>query len=178
MIVEEEVSPLTHSKMLQILCLLALNLWPGSAADLSQRETLKGLAGVQVTVHVGGLDAARNADLQRAIQVDTELRLRHNKITVLQPNPRVPGPPALNVTIVLYQSDQPTVDALAFFVQSTVAQDGSLSRNSKYVKAVTYQSVVLVGLTNTNVLRDHVRKSCSEVIDSFINDFLAENPLP
>lgn len=175
---EEEVSPLTHSKMLQILCLLALNLWPGSAADLSQRETLKGLAGVQVTVTVGGLDAARNADLQRAIQVDTELRLRQNKIAVLQPNPRVPGPPALNVTMVLYQSDQPTVDALAFFVQATVAQDASLSRNSKFVKAVTYQSVVLVGLTNTNVLRDHVRKSCSEVIDSFISDFLAENPLP
>jgi hypothetical protein len=170
--------PVTHRNILQILGLLAFNLWPGFAVDLSQRESLKGLPGVQVTVFVGGLDAARSADLQRSLQVDTELRLRQNKVTVLEATPSVPGRPVLTIALVLYQSDSPNVDALAFFVRCSVAQDASLSRNSKYVKAVTYQGLVVVGLTNASALRDHMRKSSSEVVDSFINDFLAENPLP
>jgi hypothetical protein len=170
--------PMTHRNILPALGLLAFNLWPGFAVDLRQRETLKGLRGVQVTVIVRGLDDSRNADLQRSLQVGTELRLRQNKITVLETSPSVPGRPVFTLVLVFYESNDRNVDGLAFFVESNVAEDASLSRNSKDVKAVTYQSLVLVGLTNSGVLREQVRRSCSEVVDSFINDFLAENPLP
>ena len=169
---------MTHRNILQVLSLLAFSLGPGFSVDLSQRETLKGLPGVEVNVLVTGLDDARGADLQRSLQVDTELRLRQNKIRVLEANPSVPGRPVLFVRLAFYRSESPDVDASAFYVESHVAQDASLSRNSKLVRAVTYQSSAMIGLTNTSVLRDHVRKSCSEVVDIFINDFLAENPLP
>lgn len=153
---------MTHRNILQVLGLLAFGLWPGFAVDLRQRETLKGLPGVAVTVVVRGLDDTRNADLQRSLQVDTELRLRQNKITVLEAS--VPGRPVLTVRLVIYRSDQPKTDALAFFVESNVAQDASLSRNSRYVRAVTYQSDQLIGITNTDVLRDHMRRACSEAL--------------
>jgi hypothetical protein len=164
--------------LLLMLAFFSFACFPSLAVDLRQRETLKGIRGVVVMVRVAGFDQSLDTDLQRSLQVDTELRLRQNKIVVLDSGAAVASQPVLTVRLGLYRSDQSNVDAVAFCLDANVAQDAALARNSKVVKAVTYQSLTLIGLTNTNVLREHMKKSVSEIVDSFINDFLAENRLP
>src|SRR5262249_17409236 len=109
--------------VLLMLASFAFVCWPSNAADLRQRETLKGLRGVQVIVSVAGLDQSIDADLQRSLQVDTELRLRQNKIIVLDSGAAVASQPVLTVRLVLYRSSQSNVNAVAFCLDANVAQD-------------------------------------------------------
>ena len=163
--------------VLLVLASFSFVCWPTLAADLRQREMLKGLRGVQVIVSVAGFGQSLDSDLRRSLQVATELRLRRSKIMVLDSGAAVASQPVLTVRLVLYRSDESNVNSVAFYLDANVAEDAALARNSKLVKAVTYQSLTAIGLTNTDVLRDHMKKSASEIVDSFINDFLAANRL-
>src|SRR5258708_16740741 len=65
-------------------CIPPLILGFAFTQELSQRATLKGIGGLQVSVLVIGLEESRNADLRSLLQVDVELRLRQNRIRVLE----------------------------------------------------------------------------------------------
>jgi hypothetical protein len=157
-------------------CLLPLNLGLGFTQEVPQRATLKGLRGLRVSVVVGGLEELRNADLRSLLQVDVELRLRQNRIKVLEAP--VPGRPVLRISFFAYRSDDAKLDGMAYVARSEVEQDVSLFRNASYARGVTYQGPLSIGLTNSSVFRDTVKQSVAQVVDAFINDFLSENPVP
>lgn len=115
---------MTPRNIFAVLCLLLLNRLPAFA--LEQRETLKGLPGVEVSVNVFGLDDVRNRDLQRSLQIDTELRIRQNKIKVLDTS--VSGRPMFIIHANFYRSIEANVDSLAFCITSEVEQDVSTQR--------------------------------------------------
>jgi hypothetical protein len=142
-----------------------------SKLTADQRDTLKGLHGVNVLVEELQPEAEKYGLTKEAIQTDTELRLRQYGIKVLSPEEPLISWLYINVTTVV---DEP-LGIAAVAVQVQFRQQVLLYRNLKTrVIATTWRKdmVVRVGATK---LKD-VRESVKDLVDKFINDYLAVNP--
>ena len=143
----------------------------GAQAADAQRSTLKGLPGVVVAVTIGSLDSKLSASLTPVLQVKSALRLRQNRITVLEKTG--PGRPVLQVMITLCTAPQ----GVAFFVTAVVNEAVKLTRTGQDVRSGTYSAYQTIGLTNSVGLKTALEDAVMDALDHFINDFLAENPL-
>ncbi len=158
--------------------LVLLTLIPFYIPDLSaqtllssERETLRGLKGFYVLIEE--LDDIKQAGLTKSIKTDVELKFRKAGIRVLTRDEvfLTPGTPRLyvNVTSIKLKSAR----AFIFSVRVAFEQEVILSRN---------RSIMTTGITwGQSYLQispdlQDVREVVSDLVDEFMNDYLAVNP--
>ena len=123
---------------------------------------------------------AERAGLYRAtLQTDVELRLRKAGIRVLTGEQWLnePGQPTLAVIVELYKLPHGRVAGYAKSLRVVLQQTVLLSRNPSTIlrNAVTWKSFDMVGTSNRGGLKNNIRDNVAELVDQFINNFLAEN---
>jgi len=163
--------------------LVLLTLIPFYIPDLSaqtpvtERETLRGLKGFYVFVEEQR-DEIKQAGLTKGIlRTDVELKLRKAGIRVLTKDEMflMQGTPQLLVDVTAFKTER-VLDEVSGFIYSVnidFMQRVLLSRNrSIKATAITWQRTFL-GITPK--LR-HIRETVSDLIDDFMNDYLAANP--
>jgi hypothetical protein len=152
---------------------------PKNITDSSQRtliygkETLRGLQGVYVLIENMTTDAEKNGLTTQQLQTDVELKLRQNGIKVLSQSElhSTDGNPYLYV-MVNYQIRN---DIAIFSISLELHQEILLVRDStKDCLATTWHKGATggAGINNIQFIREHVK----DLVDMFINDYLAVNP--
>jgi hypothetical protein len=143
--------------------------------DESARKSLKGLTGVYVLIEdlgpnkqeVGGLTTSQ-------LQSDVELKLRKVGIRVLTKEEwsATKGSPYLYVRI------SPVVqpDFYAYSIEVELKQVVVLLRAPIYVSGATWSTGSAGSVGKTNFVKG-LRDSVGDLIDQFINDYLAVNPI-
>jgi hypothetical protein len=168
----------TFPRLICASLLLALVYIPITAQRNDFTGPLRGLRGVSVQTYVDG-GGAQTVVTQRQIQTDVEIKLRRAGILV-----RPDGDPVLRVMILLHETpvltaieDLPIVVNYSVFLQVALLQKVQLVRLPDYVMTTnTWESMQLL-VYPKNHLRD-VRDDLSDLVDGFVNDFLAANPKP
>jgi hypothetical protein len=143
----------------------------GSAAQMSLgKESLKRLPGVVVIVEDLSsqmVDAGVNKD---QIQQDVELRLRKADIRVLSRD--TSSAPVIDV--IIGGVKVPKTNATAYAISLTLSQRVILERDpSIKLYAQTWWAGVSVGYVINGT---EIRNELGDVVDSFINDYLSQNP--
>lgn len=158
---------------LYIACIaLLLSLAPIAHGDDDEdsRRTLVGLKGVEVFVGKIAAEAEQYGLTKSTIQTDVELKLREAAITVLDLKP---GQPWLNVNINLLTN---STGPWPYELSVELRQSAVLPREHPilFPDAVTWSAGVFgnVGKAKVNTLRDDIK----DLVDKFINAYLAANP--
>jgi hypothetical protein len=151
---------------------------PSMAGDVTkqwherERRNLEGLPGVWVLVENIAREAERDGLTTTQLQTDVELRLRKAGIQVLTTEAwrTTLGSPSLDVNIHLMK-DYPTY---IYHIHIKLDQDVFLARDRSLWFATTWERGVLgrVGIASLRSVRDSV----GDLVDEFVNDFLAANP--
>jgi len=138
-------------------------------------EILAGLPGVAIVVEDFEPGEERYGLTKQKFQTDVELRLRKHGVKVFSVEELV----QVRGTPYLYVAVKPLIDKeykiAAAVVSVELREETILLRNmSTSVRATTWskKSVSLLGLTRFDTIREAVR----DIIDIFINDYLAANP--
>jgi len=157
--------------------LVLLNLIPFYIPDLSaqtvlekqRRETLRGLKGIQVLVEPITLAGLTESTLK----TDVELKLRKAGIRVLTEDEwlKTPGYPYLYVNVTAIELKSPR--EFIYSVNVAFKQDVILSRNRSIETTGVTWDVSSLGINSK--LR-YVREVVSDLVDKFMNDYLAVNP--
>src|SRR5438128_6602975 len=143
-----------------------------------ERISLSKLPGfyVEIVIQGGDSDSLRAGVTEEQVRTDTELKLRRAGIRVLTEK-EMTASPANPILIVYVQLHRPTEQALAgmyaFSLSVGVSQYVQL-QSSLSVLAKTWSKDSL-GITGKNKIRK-LRKFTEDLIDQFVNDFLAANP--
>jgi len=156
---------------LGFLLLLALTWFAASqvVADEFDRESLKGLRTVRVVVERIEPAAERQGLSSASVQTDVELKLRQAGIAV-ESSARAWIYVNVNVLVPSQQ-----YAPLAYCVQLDLHQSAALTRNPQIVvTAVTWQGTGAVGIVPVGQL-SRVRESVRDMVEQFINDWLAVN---
>jgi hypothetical protein len=142
-----------------------------SVAQMSLgKESLKGLSAVRVIVEDFSaqiVDAGLHND---QIQQDVELRLRKAGIKVVSQD--TSSAPFINV--VIGGVKVPRTNGTAYAMTLTLSQYVILERDpSIRVSAETWSASLAVGYV---INATEIRNQLGDVVDSFINDYLSQNP--
>lgn len=164
-------------RRMNITGLLLLTLIPFYIPDLSaqtfQRETLRGLKGFYVFVEEQR-DEIKQAGLTKDIlRTDVELKLRKVGIRVLTKDEMflMQGTPQLIVDVTAFEPE--SIHGFIYSVNIFFMQRVLLSRNrSIKTNAVTWQKTFLGTTPKLRIIRETV----SDLVDDFMNDYLAVNP--
>lgn len=151
-----------------------------AADDETQRKTLAGLQGVAVeVVPLDDPQVERDGLSPSATQTDVELRLRQPGIPVLtrEQSFRTPGKPFLVLSIgVLKATLNGGLDIYPYSIKLTLEQLVILARSPGIRGlAVTWSATGMTGVVareRLSTIRDNVR----DMVDQFINAYLAANP--
>jgi len=140
-----------------------------------QRTTLRGLKGVYVLIEELNPDLEKDGLTGEQLLTDAELKLRKVGIEVLTEEEwlKTPDLPYLYVNI---NGDKVKNTFYCISIHVSLIQEIRLERNS-FIKASgsTWQTSS-VGGCNESVVISTVRDGLGDIIDNFINDYLAENP--
>jgi len=155
--------------------LVLLTLIPFYIPDLSaqtpeQRATLRGLKGFYVLID----DITQTGLTKDVLKTGLELKLRKAGIRVLTIDEMflTPGTPHLYVIVDVIKISRQC--GFVYSVMVFFSQDVTLSRNrSTKAKGATTWKLSSLGVTQN--LR-HVREVVSDLVDEFMNDYLAVNP--
>jgi hypothetical protein len=140
----------------------------------NQRDVLAGLQGVMVVV--GELSGPEKYGLtKQALRTDVELQLSQHGVKVLSEEEwgRTPGMPWLYVDVILLVGRESGPAAVSVKVE--LYERTLLLRNTEMVaNAATWRKwrAGFLGLNYPN----EVRKSVKDLVDEFINDYLAKRP--
>jgi hypothetical protein len=143
------------------------------AGDELEQRALRGLNGVYVLVEVLNPEAERLGLTQDQIKTDVELRLRKAGVRVLTNEDRykTPGMPYLYVNV--NTSFKSGTGLCAHSVGVELKEMVMLARRFETVGSIWRTgSVGTVGIANIKELRGSV----GDLVDEFINDYLAANP--
>jgi len=160
-----------------LLVILGLMASPGIVfgASKSERESLKGMSGVLVSVDVKKQSLETHGITEAMLKTDIEMKLRVARIKVFDnrndPDLDRTGRPELFISVVAIKFDPAAV--YVFLISLT--QDVNLSRGKTPVRATTW---IRMGESHGGVDDAHegIRKKIGDGVDAFINDYLAANP--
>lgn len=140
-----------------------------------EKESLKGLEGVGVLVEDMQENAMRVGLNRTQIITDVELRLRMAGIKVLTREERYaqPGSPYLYVQVNSIYLE--SIEHLAYTVRVLLDQDVSLTHNNTQFRGATWKEG-MIGNVHKYDAKEVVRDAVKDLIDKFINDYLAVNP--
>jgi len=146
------------------------------AADTElERRMLAGLAGVYVLVGDMKPDAEKDGLAGSTLQTDVELKLRQAGIRVLTSGEwlAAPGNPSLYLFVGTVKNE---TGLYAYYINLELHQEVRLTRNPAITSlATTWHAPGFVGIVldrNLSKVRDGVR----DVVDQFLNAYLAANP--
>jgi len=139
---------------------------------MQERDTLAGLIGIYVRIG-SNTEATEYGLSKEVLQTDVELQLRRYGVRVMS-GEGVGRMPELYVQAT-GKKDSVLEGAIAVAVKVEFCQDVILLRDpTKHCAAVTWQDEVVM-LVGTESIRG-VRGELSDLVDRFINDYLAANP--
>lgn len=147
------------------------------SSDDLRRAPLRGISGVNVLVE----DLPANVEAlglrRETIRTEVELRLRRNRVSVvsLSIESIEKETPTLMVTVDVLE--HPRLDLYAVHVTVELMQSASLDRDRRRSVWVSTWSDGLKMFRDSRALPD-VRSNVGELVDRFINDYLAANPRP
>jgi len=139
------------------------------------RDTLVGLPGVNVLVEELNPEVQKYGLMKQALQTDVELQLRRYGIKVLSEDERLRtrGMPSLyvRVTCVIHEP------FAAVGIEVKVQEIALLTTRypvMSCIDAITWEKscVVIVGVLKIETMRENVH----DLVNEFINDYLASNP--
>jgi hypothetical protein len=155
-----------------MMALGVLLMLPGTSRAIEfEQKVLSGLKGVYVQVAEINREAERLGLSKDKLQTDVELRLRKAGIRVLTDKEtcETPGWPFLSVN--LNASVGPGICSYA--IQVNLYEIVTLERGPKIIGSVWNTGYAgWVGTKNTRQIRGHV----DDLVDKFINEYLAANP--
>ena len=167
-----------HKLICATIVLSVVGLIPQAQSN-SQREALRELKGVAVTVRVIP-KAERDALLESQIRADVEQQLRaahvplfgHPRDILLAGGRRVNSfPPFLSVLVdITPQGAEPR----AYKVEVVVSQDAADPQDPRAKTSVTTWSVTKAGTYNRRRLKE-VRRDIEIGVDQFISDYVGVN---
>ena|SRR5256885_1808734 len=146
----------------------------GQDDNESTRKTLAGLRGIRVLAGVAmDSDQARRDGLSgEQLQTDVELKLREAGVAVLSLQDSSAPVLTVNVFVLRGSPQRFYAFSIAVEVQETV----TLNRNpSVAVWTDTWRTPTTLGTVSVGQLRS-VRDNVRDVVDQFINAYLAANP--
>jgi len=162
-----------------VLWVWGLSVCGGSAQTEMDRKSLRGLKGIAVVVEALQPEAERDGLTKSQIKTDIELKLRQAGIHVLttEESFKTPGSPYLYVNINTTKTDvlYGAFSTYAFSLQVALKQDVTLTRDSDLKGSATTWETHALGTVGANNLQD-TRRVLGDLLDRFINDYLAENP--
>jgi hypothetical protein len=140
-----------------------------------ERESLKAMSGVRVSVSNSDKTLATHGITEAMLKKDVELKLRVARIKVYEdPNDPVwgrAGRPEIHVNVIGGELDP----VAAYGIEVLLLQDAILKRGNQPVRATTWRST---DVAYGSVVDAHteIRKNLGDIVDTFINDYLAVNP--
>lgn len=146
-----------------------------------QRESLRGLKGVELVMEVINPEAERKGLTRSQLQTDVELRLRKAGIKVLtrQERLKTPGYPFLYVNVSTVKTPETLGGLLGglygYSISVELREKVILARNRSIETYAATWSKGVVGTVGADKLRS-VREGVGDLVDEFINDYLAMNP--
>lgn len=167
-----------HSLTMTLAVLVSLGVAAAArGATEVEKQSLAGLSGVRVMVEQIDLDAERDGLTRTGLQTDVELWLRQAGIRVLTEEEwkRTPGRPWLHLWVTTHKRVG-LYGVYAYSVQLQLYQRVRLDRAPSLIAIgatwVAKGGVGTVGETKLRTVRENVR----DLVDQFINDYLAANP--
>ena len=156
-----------------LMTLICLDLSVAQTRD-QQRDSLRGLQGVEVVIESLRPDAQADGLSQEAIRTAVELILRSKGIRVLTRSESLstPATPYLYVKVSTYNHSS---DLYAYAVTVDVMQKVSLAQRPQQMMSATTWEKGAVGTTGHSNIR-MVIDSVESKVKEFANDFLAANP--
>jgi hypothetical protein len=159
-----------------VICLTLLLAPATLAASEVERDSLKGLPGVQVLVETLPADVEQYGLTAELIRTDVELRLRRSGIRVFSADEEDPSPAKafvyVNLNVFQVDNGAPGLYAASVSVELHQRLRSLVSGLAFYGTTWERSSVHTLGKNNLRQLRDDV----NDVVDKFINDYLAANP--
>jgi hypothetical protein len=162
-----------------IAILMALIGFDPSLADAAtpeQRESLRGLQGVEVVIEDIKSDAQADGLSQEALRTAVELILRSRGIRVLTPSERsaMPSKPYLYVHV---GTDKNSLGQYAFNARVELHQAVSLVHRSQHiVLAPTWSTPDKFRTVGQQTMRMWIINSIEPLVREFVDDFRAVNP--
>ncbi len=159
-----------------LLALVSVLVSLALADDPAERATLAGLAGVRVVVDDVEDDVEDEGLTQSALQRDVELKLQQAGIRVLTEAEwrAAPGKPTLELEI---NTLKPQTKTYLFSITLDLAQEVRLERDTNLSShASTWSATPRLGAALAAHLPRAVRRHVQEMVDQFVNAYLAANP--
>jgi hypothetical protein len=157
-----------------VVLLVVLLLLPGvSHALTDNQKALVGLMGVNIDIAEMDSDAERLGLTRDQLQTDVELRLRKAGVRMLTEKERreTPGGPRLYVSVAISSGANSPIAAYSIIVALT--EWVTLDRDLR-----TIGTIWEIGFVRTVLKKDirELRRDLGDMVDKFINDYLAANP--
>jgi hypothetical protein len=150
---------------------------PGHAADSDfQRESLAGLRTVGVMIEELAPEAEQGGLTSNLLQTDVEVRLRKAGLRVAEGPERLQAPAFVYVNVNTAKWPRPKVYAVSVSVQ--LMEPVSLVRNPARRRLAATWDNGAVGLAHASDFAATVRAKVGDLVDRFLNDYLAANPKP
>ena len=142
----------------------------------SNRATLKGVKGVGILVENLSQEVEREGITKNQLQIELEFKLREAGIKVLTKEEclTVPGEPYLYININLNTAKTEN-DVYPYSIDVMFIQKVSLVRDPQQTTYSVTWSTGGVGSISKQLL-NQLRSSVSDIVDIFIQAYLAENP--
>lgn len=159
-----------------LMALIGLDLSLAEAATPEQRESLRGLPGVEVVIEGIKSDAQADGLSQEALRAAVELILRSRGIRVLTPSERseMPSKPFLYVHV---GTDKNSSAQYAFNARVELHQTVSLvQRPQQILLAPTWSTPDKFRTVGQQTMRMWVINSIEPLVREFVDDFRAVNP--
>jgi hypothetical protein len=139
--------------------------------DENTRPSLRGLTGVAVIIEDLKPEIEQNGLTLSAIRTDIELKLRQAGIPIIG-LVNIPGKPFLHISVDVLRSDRPT---WPYAIRVELRQMVSLTRDPAISMHTATWDVGSYGTIAKQNLRN-LRDSAKDLVDEFINAYLAVNP--
>lgn len=149
----------------------------GRAAEypVPDRYGLKGLRGFFVKVGNLPYDVESQGLTQQSLQRDVELQLRKGGALVLTREQGADNPNAPRLQVRINPSKTPRGSFYAYSILVTFDQAATLTRDNTIIVDASTWSKVGTGMVKTKKV-DEIRAHALEIVDEFLNAYLAENP--
>ena len=163
---------------LGLLSVTVVSPLAGQGDNSSSRQTLAGLTGVYVDVELKTDEAQLSGLTEVQLRTDVELKLREARIKIVafEETGDTLGLPSLFVGVSAVPL-KTLPDLYAISVTVDLFQPIRLVRNPSTVAiGETWNAVGVCGAAGANHVEETVRKAVRDLMDQFINAYLAVNP--
>jgi hypothetical protein len=158
-----------------IIAFLLMLSVSSSAQIPGQRGVLRGLYPPSVEVEPLASDAEQNGLSTGQIQTDVELRLRKAGIRLTTPKSSdEPAYPQVNVSVRILKSSS-GIYAFSVRIQLLTLVNVNIDQGKSRLMFASVWETGTIGTVGQAKLRD-LRGIVGDLVDEFINDYLAENP--